>query len=294
MSTTFYKLAREVMDLNDKAPSTRRGELDALAVLAPLHDVDVAAIDSPMLYDALKAAQDRGAVTIALRALKLTSRVLEFAIMRRLRTAANCTGEMARFLKRPAARPHSAILDDATLGDALRKLDALSAELTVKTAIRMLPHVFTRPSELRQMQWSELDLAQRLWIIPADRMKMKREHIVPLSTQVIELLGEVGMEDETFVFPGRKLAPIGDYTLNAAMLRAGIPSSTCVPHGWRATASTWLNENGFDAGVVELQLAHVKGDRIAGRYDRSQKLEERISMMQAWSDHLDAVKGAGK
>jgi integrase len=126
-------------------------------------------------------------------------------------------------------------------------------------------------------------------------MKMRRPHVVPLSRQVLELLEEVQYLDDTWVFPGSRardgqMRPISEKSVRLAMRDAGIGPEECTPHGWRSTASTLLNEAGWDSGIIELQLAHRKRGKVAAIYDRSEKLGERAGLMQAWSDMLDAMR----
>ncbi len=288
MTSTFLVCATQAIDLQQKSDATVKGYRETLRQLAPLHDMDPDKITAADVFDTLKVLP----VTTARRGRKVVSLALRYAIIARARTAPDCSNEVVSFLPTVRSTPHKAILDEETLGAALKVLDGMKGEPGVRAAVRMLPHVFTRPNELRQMQWREVDLENRVWVIPKERMKMRREHVVPLSTQAIAILGEVGMEHDVWVFPGRGYGPIADGTIGIAMTRAGIGPDICVPHGWRASASTWLNSQGFDPALVELQLSHAKKDRVAATYNRWPRLEERRAMMQAWSDHLDAVKAS--
>jgi integrase len=280
----------------NKSDDAKRSYRETLRQLTALHLLNPAEIAAADVFAALKPLS----VTGARRGRVVVSLALRYAIITRARTAPDCTAEVVSFLQPVRSTPHKAITDDAGLGAALNTLDAMKGEPGVRAAVRLLPHVFTRPNELRQMQWREVDTDKRLWIIPAERMKMRRPHAVPLSTQALAILNEVELEHDVWVFPGRGYGPIADGTIGIAMSRAGLTGDICVPHGWRSTASTWLNENRDSDPVlkdledvpqlVELQLSHVKRDAIAGIYDRSQRLEQRAVMMQRWSDHLDEVK----
>src|SRR5205814_7811727 len=150
-------------------------------------------------------------------------------------------------------------------------------------------------SELVEAEWSEIDLEEAIWIIPANRMKMKTEHIVPLSRQATALLREVRAigGGSRYVFPGRNLdRPMSNNTMLFALYRLGYKGKM-TGHGFRAVASTILNESGFRADVVERQLAHCERDDVRGAYNRAEYLPERRKMMQQWADMLDALaKGA--
>jgi integrase len=158
----------------------------------------------------------------------------------------------------------------------------------------MAPHVFVRPGELRTAAWSEFDFEMALWLIPDSRMKMGRPHSVPLSKQVITILEELKIEyaGSQLLFPGlrSRKRPISDNSLNAALRRMDYPKEEMTAHGFRTLASTNLHELGFESGDIELQLAHLDGNKIRAIYNRAERLPQRRKMMQAWSDYLDALK----
>jgi integrase len=152
-----------------------------------------------------------------------------------------------------------------------------------------------RPGELRRAEWQEFDLDKAVWIIPADKMKMRDPHIVPLSTQALELLksAKAISEGQRFVFsslyPGKR--PMSENTINAALRRLGYSGREMTAHGFRSTASTLLNESGqWSADAIERALAHKDGNTIRGAYHRGAHWAERVEMAQWWSDHLDILK----
>lgn len=160
----------------------------------------------------------------------------------------------------------------------------------VRLALRMQALTFVRPGELRWAKWPEFDMADALWVIPAERMKMKREHWVPLSRQVLGVLEELHeiTGHREYLFPSmraRKDVPISENTLNAALKSLGF-DSIHVAHGFRAMASSLLNEMGWRPDVIERQLSHVEENKVRAAYNRAEYITERRRMMQAWSDFL--------
>ena len=163
--------------------------------------------------------------------------------------------------------------------------------------LKILPYVFTRPSELRLAQWSEFDLGEMLWRIPAKRMKVRKEHIVPLAPQVMGLLSDLHEFSGTsvFLFPSTraKSNTISDVGPLAALRNLGYDKNTMCLHGFRAMASTRLNEMGYRADVIEAQLAHKEPDAVRLAYNRAQYTEERRKMMDEWAGYLDGLKAQG-
>jgi integrase len=158
--------------------------------------------------------------------------------------------------------------------------------------------VFLRPGELRAAEWKEFDLEASEWRIPGERMKMGELHVVPLATQVLEVLGEIQplTGDGRYVFPAlhTSLRPISENTLNMAIRRIGYGKDEMTSHGFRSTASTLLNEQGWHPDLIELQLAHAERNKVRAAYNRAQRLGERRKMMQAWADYLCGLRAAGK
>jgi integrase len=154
--------------------------------------------------------------------------------------------------------------------------------------------VFVRPGELRAALWDEVNLEDKIWRIPAEKMKMRRPHLVPLANQVVAMLAELRRftGQGRLLFPGTrgKDRPISDVTLIAALRYLGYAQGEIVPHGFRSMASTLLNEQGYSPDWIEKQLAHVAGG-VRAIYNRSEYLAERRRMMQEWADYLDNLKG---
>lgn len=206
------------------------------------------------------------------------------------------TGDLRGALKPPKTVNRSAITAPRRFGELLLAIDGYEGQGGTWAALRLAPLVFVRPGELRAAEWKEFTLEGESpeWRIPAERMKMKEEHIVPLSRQAISILKEL----QTFTGRGRFLfpslrtsqRPISDNTLNAALRRLGFSKDEMTAHGFRATASTLLNEAGVAPDLIELQLAHAERNKVRAAYNRAQRLAERRQMMQRWADYLDELR----
>ena len=194
---------------------------------------------------------------------------------------------MSKILKtyRPKNR---AYLKEDQLEEFLAKLENYTGSKAVILAMKLLMLTFVRPGELRGARWEEFNFEKAEWRIPAHRMKMKREHIVPLSTQALDVLDQLRRITGNceLLFPGNDATrPISDVTLIKCLIILGY-SGQATPHGMRSTASTILNENGFNRDWIERQLAHVLDDKIRAAYNRAEYLEQLRQMMQWWGDHL--------
>ena len=180
------------------------------------------------------------------------------------------------------------------IGQLLRDIDAYVGYISVVYCLKILPYVFTRPAELRLAHWREFDFKTATWIIPASRMKMRREHVVPLSKQVLALLDELhaftGNGELLFPSARTQTTPISDAAPLAALRRMGYGKETMTLHGFRAMASTRLNELGFRSDVIEAQLAHKEPDTVRLAYNRAQYMEERRQLMEKWADYLDKLR----
>lgn len=183
--------------------------------------------------------------------------------------------------------------------DALRKNKARLYERTIN-AVWLSLYTFCRPKEIRMARWQDIDFESATWSIPAEIMKMKKPHIVPLSRQAIEVLEEQKREasllDSPWVFPSqiRPKNPMSDGTVNKAIKRLGY-GKDMVAHGFRALARTTIREKlGYDSEVIEKQLAHKTSNPLGEAYDRTQFLDERVKMMQEWADLIDSVSSENK
>jgi integrase len=225
----------------------------------------------------------------------IIGRVYSYAI-RNLRTKINPAREIRGAIQLPPTKHHQP-LKAKELPEFLSKIDAYEGRPETRIALKLLMLTFVRGGELVGAIWDEFDLEGKEWRVPAARMKMKEEHIVPLSRQALALLKELkpltGHHQHLFPGTGDPRRAMSDETLRAALITMGYKGKFS-PHGIRATASTLLNEQGWRPDVIERQLAHMERDRIRAAYNRADYLEERRKMMQAWADYLEGLRSPGK
>lgn len=239
----------------------------------------------------LRAIEDRGALDVAKRVNQRCTAIFDYAIVRGICDNNPATGR-AKIIQARKVK-HRPYLKDEQLPEFLNALENYVGSKKVKLAMKLLVLTFVRPGELRNTQWDEIDEDKAEWRIPAERMKMKRPHLVPLSSQALEVLSELKKltGKSKLLFPSSKnpSKPISDVTLTKVLIILGyIGEKKVVPHGMRATASTILNEKGqFRPDVIERQLAHVEKNKVRAAYHHAEYLDERKSMMQWWGDYLE-------
>jgi len=194
---------------------------------------------------------------------------------------------------KPRSTSHRLALAERDMPAFFRKLDAYEGDPSTKAALELLILTAVRPGELRGARWKEMDASRPLWRIPAERMKMATEHLVPLSTQALAVLVRMksvsGGQELVFpspFYPGKSLS---DNTLNSALARLGY-KGIATAHGFRTLFSTCANEAGWNSDVIEKQLSHEERDGVRGAYNRAQWLPERVKLMQWWADHLQALR----
>lgn len=250
----------------------------------------IAEISAKEMLDMLSKIEARGALEIAARVKQRCSAVFNYAITKLLATN-NPVLPLRGSFQAPKNKNH-ARLKIEEMPEFMQRLSAYDGRKQTALAIRFLAYTFVRTGELRYARWSEFDFDNAKWRIPAERMKMKEDHIVPLSKQVISLLNELKTfnGDGDLVFPGDRVAskPMSENTILFALYRMGYRSKM-TGHGFRGIASTALNEMGYRPDVIERQLAHAERDGVRAAYNHAQYLPERVTMMQHWADHLDAI-----
>ena len=259
-----------------------------------LGDIPVTKIEPQHLLDAVRPAERRGHIETAHKLMQLCGQVMRHAKITG-RVKYDVASGLSEAMQKPKHKNFAAITEPKKIGQLLRDIDEYhEGYFAIRYCLKILPYVFTRPSELRLAEWKEFDFENALWKIPAARMKMRREHAVPLAAQVLSLFRELkrysGGGD--FLFPSirTKTDVISDAGPLAALRRLGYDQEQMTLHGFRAMASTNLNELGFRADVIEAQLAHKEPDSVRLAYNRAQYMDERRKMMQSYADYLDELR----
>ncbi len=250
-------------------------------------------ITSPQLLSVLRRIEDRGVIGTAHRIKEICGQVFRYGVATG-RAERNPTADLQGALQ-PFKRDHMpAITNPSRAGDLLRATDTYRGSFVVQCALKLAPLVFVRPGELRKAEWAEIDLEHALWNIPAEKMKMKQAHIVPLSTQAMTILKEIHplTGSGKHVFPGRTSdRPMSDNAILAALRNMGFEKTEMTGHGFRAMARTMLDEVLHEPiHLIEHQLAHTVKDPLGRAYNRTSHLPERTAMMQRWADYLDGLK----
>jgi integrase len=289
---TFEFLAREWFLKQTWVPKHRKNiertfEKDVFPVIG---DLQIDKITPRDIISIIEDIEARDAPDIAKRVSQHSAKIFDHAINKGLCDYNPAQGRSAIIkTKKVQHRPH---LKENQLPEFLERLENYKGGKLVQLAIKLLLLTFVRPGELRHARWSEIDEANKVWRIPAARMKMRRDHIVPLSRQALEIIKQIrtisGQTD--LLFPGQRRAdrPISDVTLLKAFQIMGYSGENkVVPHGMRATASTILNERKFHRDAIERQLAHLEQNKIRAAYHHAEYLEERQNMMQWYADFID-------
>jgi len=295
----FESVAREWLE-NIRSQWTSHHHADSLKrfethIFPKIGHRPIREITAPELLSALRAIEARGTIETAHKAARACAQAFRFALASG-RCERNPAADLRGALKaKPKPKPMAAI--SATgLPDLLRGIDTYGGEPQTRLALKLLALTFVRTGELRCARWAEIDLEKAEWTIPAERMKTYAPHHVPLARQAVEVLRELKTLNghRELVFPGRwPTQPMSKNTILFALYRLGY-HSRMIGHGFRAVASTLLNELGYRPDVIERQLAHAEKNAVRAAYHRSQYLEERKSMMQQWADHLDVLRSDSK
>lgn len=255
--------------------------------IAELNAQDVIAI--------VRRVESRGAFEIAKRVHNICGRIFRYGVGHGL-----CPRDPSRdielrdILTAPKVRHHASVTDPKEVGGLLRAIEGFTGGFVTRCALRLAPMVFVRPGELRHAEWREINFERGEWRIPAGKMKMREQHIVPLSDQAIEVLREIQTLTGTkrYVFPSERTSarPMSENTVNAALRRLGYSKDEMTGHGFRSMASTLLHELGYPHAVIERQLAHGERNQVSASYNFAEYLPERREMMQAWADYLDSLR----
>lgn len=262
---------------------------------ADFGDRPIALIAAPELLATLRKIEARGTYETTRRLRSACGEVFRYAIATG-RAERDPSVDLRGALTAPTVTHRAAIVDPKAIGELLRAIDGYTGNLVTQAALKLAPLTFVRPGELRHAEWNEFDICTAMWTIPADKMKMRRPHLVPLARQTVAVIEELRPMTGTgrFLFPSlrSKNRPMSENTVNAALRRLGYAKDEMTGHGFRSMAATRLNEMGkWNPDAIERQLAHQEENAVRRAYtSQAEYIDERKAMMQDWADYLNMVK----
>ncbi|MCJ2178473.1 tyrosine-type recombinase/integrase [Novosphingobium album (ex Hu et al. 2023)] len=297
-ANTFGEVAKEFLEkrrregLSDSTADKSEyyvSRMGTVIAKMPISDITV-----PDLLAVLRRIEAKGNYETARRVLQLSGRIFRYAVAT-ARLTYDPSRDLRGALTAPTPKHYGAIIDPKRAGELLRAIDGYEGQVLTKLAMQLSANVFVRPGELRHAEWQEIDLGVGLWTIPGVKMKMRKAHQVPLSRQSIEILSEVHAitGPSGYVFPSIRSSrrPMSENTINGGLRRLGFSGDEMTAHGFRAMASTLLNESGkWHPDAIERALAHGDEDRVRAAYHRGAHWKERVEMAQWWSDYLDQLR----
>ena len=296
-ATTFEKVALQWWEHWKGPRSPRHAEYVKRRLQADVFPVlgaqPMSSITAPQLLAMAKRIESRGALDIAKRALQTCGQIMRFAVAHGVIERNPCADVKPSDALRPRRKENYARLDAKEVPELLRKIEAYQGSAYTRLGMKLMAYTFVRTGELIGARWEEFDLAAAEWRIPANRMKMRKPHIVPLAPQAVEVLQALQTlsTSRSLLFPGERdhERPMSNNTILAALKRMGYAGRMTGP-GFRGLASTILHEQGYPHHLIELQLAHQERDQVAAAYNHATYLAERSAMMSAWAAHLDKLR----
>lgn len=295
---TFGAIAEEWFELKaEKASPNYRRDIRSVLnahLLPKLGPLPISEIDPPVLLGALRAVEARGKLELTRRCRMWARQILDYATATGRRAGENPARSLTADVLRSPTRHNRPALMRADASKFLRRLVDYPGKPETRIAVTLLLMTVTRPGEIRAARWDEVDMEAGLWRIPAARMKARRDHIVPLSTQALAALAELkmftGESEWLFPSPSRRDPHMSENTLGKAF-RLLLPERHVVPHGCRAFFSTEANESGkWRHDIIEAALAHIERDAVRAAYNRAEYERERRDLMQWWSDELERIR----
>ena len=267
---------------------------------ASLGSLPIGSITAGEVLRVLQPLEAEGKLETARRLRSVIGAVFRLAVVT-ARAPNDPTQALKGAIVAPKVKSRAAITDPRAFGGLLRAIDGFKGQPTTKAALQSLAMLACRPGELRCATWAELDLDSAVWSIPAERMKMRRAHRIPLPTQAVAILKRLhpitGHLVGGLVFPGigRTTRPISENTMNGALRRIGFSQDEATAHGFRSTFSTLANESGkWSVNAIEAALAHVEPNAVRRAYARGDYWDERVKLMTWWADHLDTLRNGGQ
>ena len=296
-ATTFEGVAREWMTRNkvkwvpaytQRMQNWLKNDIDPWLGYRPIDEIKPIEI-----LEVLRKAESRGTITTAHKLRSIIGQVFRYAVAT-ARIDSDPSRDLRGALTPKVVAHRPTITDPKRIRELLRAIHGFEGTFVVQAALKLTPYLFVRPGELRKMEWTEVDLEKAEWRIPAEKMKMRTMHIVPLSKQAVAILSDLHKltGDGRYCFPSIRAGgrPMSNNTINATLRRLGYDKTEICAHGFRGMASTLLHEQGWPSDVIERQLAHQEGNDVKRAYNHAQHLPERIKMMQAWADYLDGLR----
>ena len=272
-----------------------KNRMDKL-IFSHIGDKPITLLKPGDILSLIRPIEARGALETAHRVMQICGKVLRYAVATK-RAERDITADLCGAIPPRKEKHHATITKPKEVGKLLRAIDTYEGQFSVACALKLAPLTFVRPGELRGAEWSEFDFAAAEWRIPAERMKMREQHIVPLSRQVLEILHELhkATGNGKYLFPSIRTnaRPMSNNTVNAALRRLGYSKEEMTGHGFRSMASTLLNEQGWNRDAIERQLAHAERNAVRAAYNFAEFLPDRRKMMQAWADYCDELRKNG-
>lgn len=256
-------------------------------ILSALGEIPLSQIDAPTVLSVLRPLEKRGVVETANRVLGIISMICAMSVAEGLLPYNPCQ-QLSKAITPARAKHHAAITTKEGACGLMRAMESYMGSAVVRAALMFTALTFVRQQELRFATWDEINWDEQMWIIPAERMKMRRDHIVPLSRQAMNILKKMRSitGDRPLIFMGERGRPLSENTIRCALRSMGYSNDQMTAHGFRFMASTLLNEAGWRSDVIERQLAHVPTNSVRAAYNRAEYLNERREMMQSWADFL--------
>jgi len=258
-------------------------------IIPALGDMEVERIKPSTVLELCRTIEARGTIYTAQRVKQMIGQIFKFAIATD-KAENDPTTSLIGALQPKKEKHYAAIIEQREIAHLMKKIHAYPYGV-VRIALIFSALTFCRPGEIRHAEWSEIDVDKKEWKIPAEKMKMKKTHIVPLPTQAIELLNELSPMTKRagkWLFPSSRMdgRPMSENTIRVALRTMGYSNDEMTAHGFRAMASTTLNEQGWTPDIIERQLAHSEGNSVRSAYNHAEYLPERRKMMQHWADFL--------
>jgi integrase len=299
---TFQNIAMEWLEKRKKETKSEKTQKQIEArlrryVFPFIGRLEPDKIQAPLLLNVIRRIEAQGIIEMAHRVLGVCGQIFRYAIITG-NASRDPSADLKGALITRQTKHFSTITAPKEIAGLLSVCEEYNGSEVVKIALQLSALTFVRPGELRHMEWHEVDLENARWTIAPDKMKMKRTHIVPLSTQAIALLQKLFTQTGhgRYAFPSYRTPagdrPMSENTVNAALRRLGYSKEEMTAHGFRGMASTVFYENGWPGEVIELQLAHQERNKIKSAYNHAQYLEKRREMMQWWADYLDDLKNS--